>query len=186
MRSPRPGGIWPTPAAPEHQSASGSASASSSDPLCDLYTRGFSSALGHVMDQRSDLRQPPVFRDSPDPEPNSSCAYSAYGGGQVDFYEDDDDDAGADAGTDGGADAGTGTDAKGRGAHVDDSVSADSEELERPKQKSKEKYVDPSIRHPPHRTDQASFAMDMGMYVVSGIILIFLMEQFIQIGVRLR
>jgi hypothetical protein len=34
--------------------------------------------------------------------------------------------------------------------------------------------------------DGTAYAMDVGLYVVSGIMLIFLMEQFIQIGVRLR
>ena len=45
-----------------------------------------------------------------------------------------------------------------------------------------------SAQAPPTPTpvDSAAFAMDMGLYVVSGVMLIFLMEQFIQIGVRLH
>jgi hypothetical protein len=34
--------------------------------------------------------------------------------------------------------------------------------------------------------DAATLCADMGLYVVSGVILIFLLEQFVQIGVKLR
>jgi len=52
-----------------------------------------------------------------------------------------------------------------------------------------ERYASPAAYPappPPTAVDGTAFAMDMGLYVISGIMLIFLMEQFIQIGVRLR
>jgi hypothetical protein len=52
-----------------------------------------------------------------------------------------------------------------------------------------ERYASPQVYPalpPPTAVDGTAFAMDMGLYVISGIMLIFLMEQFIQIGVRLR
>ena len=38
----------------------------------------------------------------------------------------------------------------------------------------------------PGSVDTATLCADMGLYVVSGVILIFLLEQFVQIGVKLR
>ena len=151
------------------------------------------------MDQRSDLRQPPVFHDVADPEPSASaCTYSSFGG-QVDFYGDTDADAEADADAD--ADADPDADVDAGCGHEDEEDDEDEPPCNKPKQhhqqheqkhaqkrcatgRSKETYAD--YAPGPHFTNNASFAMDMSMYVVSGIMLIFLMEQFIQIGARLR
>ena len=160
------------------------------------------------MDQRSDLRQPPVFHDVADPEPSTSaCTYSSFGG-QVDFYGDTDADAEADADAD--ADADPDADVDAGCGHEDEEDDEDEPPRNKPKQHhqqqlqqlqqqqheqkhaskrcatghSKETYAD--YAPGPHFANNASFAMDMSMYVVSGIMLIFLMEQFIQIGARLR
>jgi hypothetical protein len=150
--------------------------------------------MGQVMEQRADLRQPPIFMDAPDPVPNASaCSFSSFVGGKggagegpVDFYggdgdrpdpeEDEEEDASESE-----------SDQEGRDSH-EEYANAPPPPPPRPpsaRQKPRTERAVESYADLGH-ADGRAYAMDMGMYIVSGIILIFLMEQFIQLGARLR
>ena len=165
---------------------------SASDPLCDLYNIGFSSSISNAMDQRADVR---TLRQPLDPEvlAPSACSASYAPYGDVDFYGDDedesveydvepnsssrnknDDDDDADAACEGNAVHSVGPQKNNAGKESwSDAPLAVAVVAE--KNGPKAMSVDPT-----------AFAMDMSLYVVSGVFLIFLMEQFVQIGVRLR
>lgn len=196
-----------TRGAPPHNSSP----APASDPLCDLYSMGFSPSIGHTMDQRADVR---AIRQPMDPEvfEPSPCTYSSSYGEPVDFYDNDEDDNDEYDGAGGGGndedmdeyDDGRRRNASAAAGPPSASASASaSAAAAGSKAKSKESWTDSPVSADGmhgHAQEKArrdggsgrsnkpssAFAMDMGLYVVSGVILIFLMEQFIQIGVRMR
>ncbi len=230
---------------PSQPTAADSCDLDRSDPLCDMYSAGFSGALLSAMDQRTDMAAT-SFRGAPvAPRPRSASAeadggcgwgpiaaarepqpalaaypmqpldgsiagmYDFEPGGPVNFYEDDEEEEDED----------------------EDRYSpppAPAPEQPRPKQNSSSKQpqqqqqqqqngrIDSnSMSHTDSYnndnkdkdnssssgrngegrgsgardvapTNQTAVYVDLTLYVVSGVILIFLMEQFIQIGVRLR
>jgi hypothetical protein len=172
---------------------------SASDPLCDLYNIGFSSSIGNAMDQRADVRTLRQPMDSEVLAPSAcSASYAPYG--DVDFYGDDEDES-VEYDVEPNA-------TRNRNKNDDDDDDADAA-CEENTARAHSVAVGPQKNHAgkeswsdaplavavvagkneqkgAHAVDPTAFAMDMSLYVVSGVFLIFLMEQFVQIGVRLR
>lgn len=208
-----------------------------SEPLCDLYEKGYSDAVGDVMNQRASVRVPPPQSSKPsrsascpssasssksqcvrqptDPEVDA-CDYVFSHHGQftpVDFFDDDSnwasvvEDEREEEGFESGPGPGSGPSSSApapakprvsfadRHAEEDDDDGCDDyggcgrgSDNRKAKAKALEGYRDPSPSPSPSGAgvDASTLWADMGLYVVSGVILIFLLEQFIQIGVRLR
>lgn len=144
---------------------------------------------------------------------SASAPYAADGGSQgqrqqqqqqrksgsaFDGEEDEEDDATPDFDDEGGEgpDGPAGSMLRSRRADGDDDDPAmfDDEASTPPAPKKKKATSGPpsavavavAVAAAPAKVNGTTFAMDMGLYVVSGVILIFLMEQFIQVGVRMR
>ena len=225
------------------------ASCAKSDPLCDLYNRGYSSAFDDIMDsyssgdmydkipysrtqkspgEGSDLvssREPPIRGSDP-----ATGGFSGFEwGGEVGApfssvqenhgdHEDHGDhgrhknhggrddvkttDIGAFTGNSHVSSAPSMAEAKRRAAEADAArqhafdeegdTSSDDDEAE-PSLISKTRHAaaryanmeEPVIGSKSH-DNPTRYAIDVGLYVISGVLLIFLLEQFVQMGTRMR
>jgi hypothetical protein len=181
--------------APEQASAEPTG-AGDADPLCELYSMGYTPSLDAAFEARADVRLPSGAYGSVASDaamqacmsfPSSQGADAGWGGqAPLDFYDLSDDFRGDDDDAaplppprpparppqpQGQAD----------GQQDDDTDDDEDPEARRQARRPAARRRDESGSDGP---SVAAFAMDMSLYVVSGVILIFLLEQFIQIGTR--
>jgi hypothetical protein len=184
-------------AAVSSQRRSGSRRAGSS-PLCELYSNGFSSTIDDIMDTYTPLsdyydKMPYSRTQAPLPHTSGPCpsrqpeAPAPFPGDDgVEGYRDDDDDDEDSSASDDEAVVASST--RGKGGSSRQQSSAPPEEARR-----QDKAAPPpreGLREGLTDGGEGGIAspavVDLALYVVSGVLLIFLMEQLVQLGTRLR
>lgn len=212
---PRGGGPCLPPSLRPGTSGSKSASkrGKPSDPLCDLYEHGYCGAMDDIMDAYTPGDSYASLVDDSSARAPSSSLSPSYGpaaplhqpqdGSGGPPGANDDDGAAAYAPFDGatefirGRDAPEGADFNGPPApddgHSDEATPATRELAAPPKATPTATATSTSTSNTPNAihthtaaTGTNASIVHIALYVVSGVILIFLLEQFIQIGMRMR
>jgi hypothetical protein len=169
-----------------------------------MYSMGYSTVVGDAMETRMDpagYRFPSAYprRDDGVLQPmeddvRAVLRRTANSSGPIDFYDEDscDDGEGDDAGGSGDADdlGDSDEEAEAGRKRPPPSASASASASPSPAPAAAPAPAIPPPPPPPAAAvaapSSSAMAVDLGLYVVSGIVLIFAMEQFVQIGTSLR